>query len=155
MPPGGSSERARSGAFQSTRNVELPVELAARIRAYVNRRGPKILGDKTALFLDSRGKPYSERQLEKIWNRAMDASISKGLIPPEKRGAVKFGTRHAVATQRLDAGESPEVVAKALGNSPQVLLKHYDHRTTIRLRHRPGGSGTASPCAPPATTHQK
>lgn len=63
----------------------------------------------------------SERTMKHIVGRSLQSIFTKSQVP--KAHAHRF--RHTLATELIGAGASFEVVADILGNSPDVVRKHY------------------------------
>lgn len=63
----------------------------------------------------------SERSIKSIAERSLRAVFRKSRVP--KAHAHRF--RHTLATELIGAGASFETVADILGNSPEVVRKHY------------------------------
>jgi integrase len=63
----------------------------------------------------------SERTMKHIAGRSLGSIFAKSQVP--KAHAHRF--RHTLATELIGAGASFEVVADILGNSPDVVRKHY------------------------------
>ena len=63
----------------------------------------------------------SERALKGIAERALAAVFRKSLV--QRAHAHRF--RHTLATELLGRGASFEEVADILGNSPEIVRKHY------------------------------
>jgi integrase len=47
-------------------------------------------------------------------------------------GVTPYELRHTFASMLIDQGASPVVVAQAMGNSPDVVWKHYAHAFETR-----------------------
>ncbi|MEE8483078.1 MAG: site-specific integrase, partial [Nitrospinota bacterium] len=80
------------------------------------------IGPETFVFTNSKGKPYTYNQINKIWARAA------------KKAKVDIncyaGTRHSVASQMLNNGV-PELVVKAiLGHQSLTMTGNYAHPST-------------------------
>ncbi|AFZ22332.1 tyrosine-type recombinase/integrase [Allocoleopsis franciscana] len=96
----------------------------------------KIYESKTNYFLDGKdfvfhrnGSPISAISLYFVWvgYENKSAGIVETLI---KEGKVKtylkpYATRHSFITWQLKAGQTPANVAKLVGNSPEMIYKHY------------------------------
>ncbi len=96
----------------------------------------KIYESQTNSFLDGKdfvfhrnGSPISPYSLYRAWagreNRR--AGIVETLIKERKvKTYLKlYATRHSFITWQLKAGQTPANVAKLVGNSPEMIYKHY------------------------------
>ena len=63
----------------------------------------------------------SERAMKALWKRTLAAVFKKSKV--ENAHAHRF--RHTLATRLLGAGYTLEVMVDILGNSPDVVRKHY------------------------------
>jgi integrase len=96
----------------------------------------KIYESKTNSFLDEKdfifqrnGEPINSISLRDSWAGRENnyVGIIETLI---KEGKVKtylklYATRHSFITWQLKAGQTPANVAKLVGNSPEMIYKHY------------------------------
>lgn len=96
----------------------------------------KIHESKTNYFLDGKnfifnlnGSPIKHDSFYRTWAGQKNArtGIVETLI---KEGKVKtylkpYATRHSFITWQLKAGQTPANVAKLVGNSPEMIYKHY------------------------------
>jgi len=96
----------------------------------------KIYESKTNSFLDGKdfvfhrsGSPVIHDSFYSLWagRGGSRSGIIEALI---KEGKVKtylkpYATRHSFITWQLKAGESPANVARLVGNSPEMIYKHY------------------------------
>ncbi len=82
-------------------------------------------GDKEEhLFKSKTGKPiHNEKFNEKGgWRRILEGLIAANSM---ERYRSPYNTRHTFITLALEAGVTIPQVAKLVGNTPQVILKHY------------------------------
>jgi len=80
------------------------------------------------VFCTADGGPYTRQVLYRLWIDASKAANKKygtKIIP------LKNGTRHSLACQLLERGESTVMVARILGNTPNVIERTYG---TISIR---------------------
>lgn len=122
-------------------------EALALIRALMERypKGP--------LFRTSRGTPYSVTNLNKRFEVLADKTGIPDLTP--------YAYRHTFATRWLERGESIEILAELLGNSPEVIRKHYSHlceqydtlRSRLEAFRKNSYTASAEP-APPSQAGQ-
>ena len=74
------------------------------------------------VFCTAQGRPYTRQILYHIWSEANKKAKQMYSI---KIVAFKNGTRHSLACQILDRGESSSTVARVLGNTPGVIDRSY------------------------------
>lgn len=79
------------------------------------------------LFLDDKGKPYTKRKLERIFNRARDKAGIKDLT------LYQWG-RHSFASQAINRGVSQNIVGAFLGHSDARTTKRYAHTNIEGLK---------------------
>lgn len=79
------------------------------------------------VFCTATGKKYNHQMLYYIWTRASKKAGVK-VMP------LKNGTRHSLASQLLEAGESPVAVSRILGNSPGVVMRYYGNISVEKTR---------------------
>jgi integrase len=96
----------------------------------------EIYESKTIFFLDGKdfifqreGKPINPISLHKGWAGQANqrVGIIETLIEEKKvKTYLKlYATRHSFITWQLKAGQTPANVAKLVGNSPEMIYKHY------------------------------
>jgi integrase len=73
------------------------------------------------LFRKRNGKPYSEGAIQFFFSYFRER---KAVQMPE---LTAYSYRHTFATRWLLAGRSIEILAELLGNTPEVIRKHYAH----------------------------
>jgi integrase len=90
------------------------------------------LNPKSKVFVTKEGKPINWDSFYKIWSGLHDNySDRDGVIEALAReGKVRFylkpyATRHSFITWQLASGMTPTNVAKLVGNSPEMIYKHY------------------------------
>jgi integrase len=71
-------------------------------------------------FTNSLGNHYTSNHLKKIWRKACEKAGIE-YIPLKNAG------RTSIASEAVNRGESVYAVAGALGNSVEVVQKHYGH----------------------------
>lgn len=84
------------------------------------------LGHLEYVFCSANGGKYSRQVLYEIWVSACKKSGAK-VIP------LKNATRHSLACQLLERGESSMTVSRILGNTPGVVEKAYGMITIKRV----------------------
>ncbi len=72
------------------------------------------------LFRTERGRPWTTRTIGRRFAR-----LRRGAGLPE--GISPYGYRHAFAMTWIKAGNSVDVLAELVGNSPETLRRHYSH----------------------------
>jgi integrase len=92
------------------RTVPLPPQLVAILCEYV--------GDRTSGLLvhTKSGEPVSHSNWARAWRRVQKAGGTDWCL---------YDLRHAAATTMLSAGVQIGEVARRLGHSPEVLMRHY------------------------------
>lgn len=127
------------------RDVPLPMEVAARLKAHMEAFPP---ADVTLPWLRPDGRPVTKRLLfvyergaalrrydfnDYVWKPAL---VAGGVIPPPAKGqrhqsAREHGMhalRHFYASVLLDAGENVKALAEYLGHGdPAITLRVYTH----------------------------
>lgn len=91
---------------------------------------PELVDSDELVFKSKTGKQVSWTRFAKVWNDCASASQVGTIKRLVEQGKVKqylkpYATRHTFITLQLHAGTPVEVVAKAVGNSPEVIYKHY------------------------------
>jgi len=71
------------------------------------------------LFPTRSGRRYEDRHLVGCFKAIRERTGLQHLIP--------YVYRHTFATRWLKKGESVEVLATLLGNTPAVIMHHYSH----------------------------
>lgn len=79
------------------------------------------------VFCTMAGERYSRQVLYQVWASACKKSGAE-VIP------LKNATRHSLACQLLQAGETGITVARVLGNSPAMIEKHYGSISIERVK---------------------
>lgn len=120
---------------KSIREIPLPPELVEILRNHVKEHDVQV-GDR--LFTNSKGEPVDPGALGKLWRTGKKKADLTGAVA----GVRIYDLRHSHATLALRAGVPVPEVARRLGHSPAVLLKHYagvvkeDEETGNRLIER-------------------
>ena len=102
------------------REVHMPTDLWERLQGYRKLRpaGP--------LLVRANGKAWTTKAISNLWNQLKH---SMGLK------CVLYQARHAFATDMLERGNAPEVVARMMGHiRPDVLLSNYFHPLAERMQ---------------------
>ena len=121
------------------RIVPLGDEAAGRIRDYLDRARPELLGEQmnSAVFLTRRGKPMTRQAFWQLIKRyAALAGVDPGLSP--------HSLRHAFATHLLNHGADLRSVQMLLGHADLSTTQIYTHVARARLQslhssHHPRG----------------
>ena len=87
---------------------------------------------KSKVFVTKEGKPVSWGNFYHVWSGSDDKEYhTDGVIEKLiKEGKLRFylkpyATRHSFITWQLANGMTPATVAKLVGNSPEMIYKHY------------------------------
>jgi len=121
------------------RIVPLGDEAAGRIRDYLDRARPELLGEQmnSAVFITRRGKPMTRQAFWQLIKRyAALAGVDPGLSP--------HSLRHAFATHLLNHGADLRSVQMLLGHVDLSTTQIYTHVARARLQslhssHHPRG----------------
>jgi len=121
------------------RIVPLGDEAAGRIRDYLDRARPELLGEQmnSAVFITRRGKPMTRQAFWQLIKRyAALAGVDAGLSP--------HSLRHAFATHLLNHGADLRSVQMLLGHADLSTTQIYTHVARARLQslhssHHPRG----------------
>jgi len=121
------------------RIVPLGDEAAGRIRDYLDRARPELLGEQmnSAVFITRRGKPMTRQAFWQLIKRyAALAGVDSELSP--------HSLRHAFATHLLNHGADLRSVQMLLGHSDLSTTQIYTHVARARLQslhssHHPRG----------------
>jgi integrase len=97
------------------------------------------------VFLSPRGKRLDKDNLERAWNRVRTCAHAHHAVRPLSLHSF----RHTWVSTMLGAGEDPQWVAKCIGDSLEVIYKHYSHaiarqRRDLTALNRPASCGEAS-----------
>jgi integrase len=107
--------------FRERKNdKENTLEIFDEVRPFLKGSGKVTHLD--LVFYTVNGMKYSIQVLWQLWNDASNAANKKygtKVIP------LKNGTRHSLACQLLECGESTAMVARILGNTPSVIERNY------------------------------
>jgi len=94
------------------------------------------------VFLSPRGYRIDKDNLERAWNRVRAHAHAKHAVRPFSLHSF----RHTWVSTMLRSGEDPQWVAKSVGDSLEVIYKHYSHAIANQQRDltalsRPQASG--------------
>ncbi|MEP0758690.1 DUF3596 domain-containing protein [Trichocoleus sp. DQ-A2] len=89
---------------------------------FPSKRGGEI---RSGHFIDSAWKGRGDRGVGIVMQLAQDGKIS--------RYRTQYTTRHTFITLCLEAGVTPVQVAKWVGNTPEIIMKHYAG-TTLQMQ---------------------
>jgi integrase len=97
------------------------------------------------VFVNKQGRPYGKNWATRQWNEAVEKAEVSGVT-------LYGGTRHSLASQAVNRGESLYLVQKMLGHSDIRQTERYSHLATGPLRAvQRKGSLKAGWCKPGAT----
>jgi integrase len=110
------------------------------------RKNQENLNPKSKVFVSKNGKPVDWHSFYQVWSGRHDNFTDTDgvveILAREKK--VRFylkpyATRHSFITWQLATGSTPTNVAKMVGNSPEMIYKHYvsadeDLRVTFEVR---------------------
>lgn len=120
-----------------TRKIR-PLPITGDTEPFIRKAYYGAIGEETFLFLNPlTGRHYSFSSLEQRWSTAWKRVIKTyeeaGKTPPE-RCTLSEGTRKTVASLAYNNGADSKLVAQMLGNSPQILEKHYAQLAAARFK---------------------
>lgn len=146
--PGGYQYRVHGK--NGSRVVDLPPSMLPVLLAYRERRARELAlcGTSSALiFCDNEGEPWNLDGVRSGFRYLVDrAGLSKG---------IHFHClRHTHATEALEDGTHPKIVAERIGDSVQMTMKTYSHavpslqtkaaeKTDLRMRGLLGGDAAS------------
>jgi integrase len=96
---------------QSYRRIEIRPAMVKTLRA---QRELSVKSESPYVFLNTQGRPILQDKLRELWARVMKKS--------ELKYRRMYETRHTFASWALEAGETPEWVAKTLGHSDTSMV---------------------------------
>ena len=108
-------------AADETREVPIPPELVAILRAHIDTFGVAKDG---RIFSSERGQPVASTAISDVWAEARTLALTPEQVdsPLARR---PYDLRHAAVSLWLAAGVPPPRVAKRAGHSVEVLLRVY------------------------------
>ncbi len=127
-----------TGLLGSTKTRKIrPLPITEDTESFLREAYSGKIGDETFLFINPlTGRHYTIGALEHRWVAAWETLkktyTDAGKTPPAYV-TLSEGTRKTVATIAFNNGESETVVAGMLGNTPEVLKKHYAQLTASRF----------------------
>ncbi len=118
----GLKGRPRQAATRrATRNVPIPPELVALLRAHITQFGP---GEAGRLFRSENGNPIQPSTYWRVWAKARALTLTPAqLATPLLRRP--YDLRHSGITWRLNSGVTPTEIAAWAGHSVDMLLRVY------------------------------
>lgn len=110
-----------SSARQATRNVPIPPELVALLRAHIEHFG---VGENGRLFRSENGNPIIPSTYRQVWGktRALAFTPAQRATPLMR---CPYDLRHSGITWRLNSGVPPTEIAAWAGHSVEMLLRVY------------------------------
>ncbi len=118
------SERDLKEHTKTKKNRTLPLDPLWK-QIYESR--PRAIDPHGFVFTNSGGKPYSTKWMCRRWNEACDKAGVHGLT-------LYAGTRHSLASQAANRGESIFLIAKVLGHKDMKTTQRYAHLDTNPMR---------------------
>jgi len=114
-----------------TRHVPISDDLFEVLRELARRRRiPDPSRCPERVFLSPRGRPMAKRNLTRAWSRVRTYAHDKHDVRP----LPLHSFRHTWVTMMLRSGEDPQWVAGTVGNSLDILYRHYSHVIPGRRR---------------------
>jgi integrase len=111
----------QAAARRATRNVPIPPELVALLRAHMTRFGT---GEAGRLFRSENGNPIQPSTYWRVWGKARALALTPAqLATPLLRRP--YDLRHSGITWRLNSGVPPTEIAAWAGHSVEMLLRVY------------------------------
>ena len=96
------------------------------------------------VFLSPRGKQILKRVLQRAWERIRSRAHADHGVRPLSLHSF----RHTWVTMMLRDGQDPQWVAATVGDSLEVIYKHYSH--VLPSRHRDLTALSRTPISPEA-----
>jgi integrase len=118
----GLKGRARqSSARRATRNVPIPPELVAMLRAHIESFGTSSDG---RIFRSENDNPIQPSTYWRVWDKTRTLALTPAqLATPLMRRP--YDLRHSGITWRLNSGVPPTEIAAWAGHSVEMLLRVY------------------------------
>jgi integrase len=111
----------QAAARRATRNVPIPPELVAMLRAHMERFGT---GEAGRLFRSENGAPIQPSTYWHVWAKTRTLALTPAqLATPLMRRP--YDLRHSGITWRLNSGVPPTEIAAWAGHSVEMLLRVY------------------------------
>jgi integrase/recombinase XerC len=117
------------GKGRKERIVPVGAKAVLALRRYLNLREDLVgrsRGDRSAVFLNRRGKRLGPRSIQRVVHRMFDAVGGDGLRV--------HSLRHTFATHMLDAGADLRAVQELLGHASLSTTQVYTHTSVERLK---------------------
>lgn len=121
---------------KTRRALELPIcdDLAAALAEYAAWRAKLFAkiertDDATTLFVNSRGKPWTDDGFKTSFGKARNAAVEAKIVPT---GMTFHGARHAVSTILAEEGFGEGQVKHLLGHGAETMTEHYQRRARRR-----------------------
>ncbi|MBN3924028.1 tyrosine-type recombinase/integrase [Nostoc sp. NMS4] len=115
-----------------------PTEPGSRLQNLLLELRPSHADSSTLIFTDRLGNALSSQTLQKIWqgqtskgyhySGAVKDLVSKGQLPYYLK---PYATRHTFATWAITKGNSPDKVAKWIGDTVETVLRYYCHPQVV------------------------
>ena len=115
------------GKGDKEREVPMSDHAIDALEAYLSAGRPTMVGeDRTSMFFNRRGKPFSGRDI-----RAMVEQYAGRLLPG--RRVTPHTLRHSFATHLLEGGADIRAVQELLGHASVATTQRYTHVSRTRL----------------------
>jgi site-specific recombinase XerD len=115
------------GKGDKEREVPMSDHAVDALDAYLSAGRPTMAGeDRTSLFFNRKGKPFSGRDI-----RAMVEQYAGRLLPG--RRVTPHTLRHSFATHLLEGGADIRAVQELLGHASVATTQRYTHVSRTRL----------------------
>ena len=115
------------GKGDKEREVPMSDHAIDALDAYLSAGRPTMAGeDRTSMFFNRRGKPFSGRDI-----RAMVEQYAGRLLPG--RRVTPHTLRHSFATHLLEGGADIRAVQELLGHASVATTQRYTHVSRTRL----------------------
>lgn len=94
-----------------------------QLRALLNSIKPNQFNPNTLVFSARNGKEIDAHNfLNRVWKKVVENLVEEGKV---KQYLPQYNARHTFITLCLEANISVVQVAKWVGNSPEIIMKHY------------------------------
>jgi len=95
----------------------------SQLRSLLEGVRPEHINPDTLVFPARNGKEIDAHNfLNKVWKPVVSNLVERGLV---RSYLPQYNCRHTFITMALEAGVSVVQVAKWVGNSPEIIMKHY------------------------------
>ena len=115
-----------------------PTKPGSRLQNLLLELRPLHADSSTLIFTDRLGKALSSQTLQRIWkgqtsrgyyySGVVEDLVNKGKLPYYLK---PYATRHTFATWAITKGNSPDKVARWIGDTVDTVLRHYCHPQVV------------------------